>query len=868
MRSTLSFFVVALAACGSNGNADGGADAPLSCEGVAALATGDEIGHPEPLGALPTEARAGRVPGSRLPQHPSGLGVWDEGGYLLANDRVAMLIEDAGPSQLYDPWGGRPLAIGRVAGGAFVDPADFGEILILAGRYTVMTTSVTVLDDGSDGSSAIVRAVGPMRPLPFFEAITSGLLPQAYDEVDAAIDYELAPGSSTVEIDVTYASRGTASLRPPLTMHGFMYTPRLPMFAPGLGFAPSGADVPWIALTDERGASFAYQDAISPLRDGVEASGFVSRFVPGRLVPACATTTIPHARITIGNGRGVDALLEAVAEEEGTAMRTITGFVRDALGGAAIGARVHATDSTGYLTRSLAAGGDGDYELHVPATATGVQLWAYRQGDLLAGPVDLPAGATTADIALGASGEVHVRAVDEMGAPLPARIQILPTGASTVPSPPGTFGERLPTAGRLHVVLSATGDETMRVAAGTWRVVVSRGYEFELVSEDVTVAGGDVIDVVATLSRVVETPGVMCGDFHIHTARSNDSPDDEDYKVRGAVADGVEIPVRSDHEFVSDFEPVIERLGLGAWAHGIASVEMTSMELWGHMGVVPLVPDETMSNGGTPPWQEWPTPADPTRPLRTMSPVEVFDAVRARPEQPTVIINHPRGGTNYFGYAQYDATTGTVGNPDAWDDEFTAVEIFNDASWTDERDRLVVDWLSFLDRGRRVFAVGSSDSHSLSGSPVGYPRTCLALGSDDPRSVVPSAVRDAVAAGRSTISGGIYVDANAGTAGPGDDAMGLGTTAMLHVRVQAASWVDVDALEVIVDGATVDTIEILPGDADPLRPHVRYESDLAIDVADGRGSYVIVAAYGDSALEPVHRGRLPFGATNPIFLHR
>jgi hypothetical protein len=107
-----------------------------------------------------------------------------------------------------------------------------------------------------------------------------------------------------------------------------------------------------------------------------------------------------------------------------------------------------------------------------------------------------------------------------------------------------------------------------------------------------------------------------------------------------------------------------------------------------------------------------------------------------------------------------------------------------------------------------------------------------------------------------------------GDVGPGGDAVAGGARATVHVRVQAASWVDVDALELVVDGATVETLEILPADADPLRPHVRFERDLEIDVAAGRGSYVIVAAYGDSTLEPVHRGRIPFGVTNPIFVSR
>jgi hypothetical protein len=150
---------------------------------------------------------------------------------------------------------------------------------------------------------------------------------------------------------------------------------------------------------------------------------------------------------------------------------------------------------------------------------------------------------------------------------------------------------------------------------------------------------------------------------------------------------------------------------------------------------------------------------------------------------------------------------------------------------------------------------------------VGYPRTCIELGSDDPRDVVPSAVRDQLAAAHATISGGIYVDTLVGDAGPGDTATGVGMSTSVHVRVQAASWVDVDALDVVVDGVTVDTIDILPGDADPAHPNVRFEEDVTVDVASG-GSYVIVAAHGDSTLEPVHRGRLPFGVTNPIWLER
>src|SRR5690349_20409023 len=68
-------------------------------------------------------------------------------------------------------------------------------------------------------------------------------------------------------------------------------------------------------------------------------------------------------------------------------------------------------------------------------------------------------------------------------------------------------------------------------------------------------------------------------------------------------------------------------------------------------------------------------------------------------------------------------------------------------------------------------------------------------------------VRDATIAGHSVISGGIYLDVlGPGDTRPGDEARGTGDTARFTVTVQAALWIDVDRLEVIVDGATLMTL--------------------------------------------------------------
>jgi hypothetical protein len=844
-----------LVGCGDDGS---GAepDAGSACPMPPPLPeTGSDVGHAAPLGAGPGEARAGRISGDQLPPIASGLLTWADGDFVLANDKVAIVIEDVGDSELYDPWGGRPVGMARVSGGALIEPADFGEFFILTGRATVMTTSVTVINDGSDGNAAVVRAAGPMAPLPFFNAITGALFGDGLEGIHGAIDYTLEPGAEHVDITFRYASHRKIAAPIGLLMHGFMFTKRTPGFVPGVGFGDQFNNSAFFALVDDDATSWAYQSLDGPLGSGISASGFVSGFTEkDYTIPGCGEVVHPHARIIIG-GPGLDGVLDAEARLRGAQQRAISGTVRRG-GQPAAGVKVHATDAAGvYLTRGI-TGADGSYTLHVP-TGTAVKLTASRNGDAVVN-ADVAADVGTADLALPALGFVHVVVTEPGGAPLPARVQILPRGQN-LDRLPGHFGDGDLSGGRLHVAYPVSGDVTLPVPPGDWKVVVSRGYEYDLVERDITVGAGATVLVEASPLRVVDTTGVLCGDFHIHTILSNDSADDGLVKLASAVADGLELPVRSDHEYVGDFREEIEELGVAKWANGFGSVELTSMEIWGHMGVFPLVPDATKVNRGTPLWQSFPTADDPGVEFKTLPPPTVFDQVRARPEAPVIIINHPRGPTNYFGYVGFDPATGGVDRVPAWDTKFTLVEVFNDSGWKSNRGGTVTDWFALLKARRKVFAVGSSDTHGISGSPVGYPRTCIRLGTDDPQAVTASQVRDQLAAGHTTISGGVYVDARLGDARPGDTAAGQPATVSFDVKVQAARWVDVDSIDVVVDGETVDTIAV--GDRDPV---VRWDAPIEVQV--GPGSFVVFAAYGDRNLDPVHPGRAPFGVTNPIFI--
>src|SRR3569833_468579 len=402
------------------------------------FAAGDPTGHADPLHAGPSEARAGRIHANQLPPVSSGLVTWADNDFVLANDKIALVIEAVGDCDFYDPWGGRPVGVARMQGGALVEPANFGEFFILTGRSTVVTDSVSVLNDGSDGNPAVIRARGKLHPVPFFESVISVVYPDA--------------------------------------------------------------------LTDDDATSWGYIPANGPMGSALSVSGFLGAFTPGFTIGKCTTTDRLHAQLVIG-GPGLDGVVAAVERTRGNAQREITGTITRG-GAPAPGVRVHAIDTTSmdaYLARTT-TDANGAFTLLVPAGAN-VRLDAYKRCDALG---STPIGAATpGTIALPATGSLHDLATENAAA-VPVRVQVVPAEGQTLPAVPAQYGEDSIASGRLHVEYAVTGDITLPVPPGKWTVIVSRGYEYELVQQTVTVAANATVAVDAALVFLVVFLGVLC----------------------------------------------------------------------------------------------------------------------------------------------------------------------------------------------------------------------------------------------------------------------------------------------------------------------------------------------------------------------
>lgn len=843
-RLVLAALGAAVFACSDDPDIQGPAPTPCGGLGEFRFEHGSPDGHPDPFGAKAAgQARAGRIrEPSQIIQGPLARNRVRVGDFVLANDRIALYIEAEGRREGYQPFGGDVTAIEPVGeDGKPKGLSAYGETLIALSRQTVKPDKVSVLADGSDGKAAIVRVSGVLANIPFLETFKA-LSPQEYG-FPAALDYVLEPGSDKVLVRLHVANASEEPVNfSKLQRLGFFHSARNKVFTEANGYADPKGENPWVAF-DGGGSAFAFRNPNGPVRAEIEVSGFRLFTLSGLSTEACETKSVDYLEIIAG-GPGIDGLLEAKRRALGEpAWREVRGTVKEEGGTTLGGAFVHATTPEGkYLTRAL-ANENGEFVIHVPQGP--VLLTPSMKGWALPAPtsVDGP----TAELVLPKRAVIQVTATDATtNELLPVRVQVIPKTA-VAPAPP-SFGLREEVDGRLWQEFAVSGKATLPVPPGDHTVIVSRGYEYEI-SETTVTAGTETPAIVeAKLQHSVDTTGVMCADFHVHSYFSADSEDPVEDKLKGAVADGLDIPVSSEHEWIVDFYPIVQRLGLTKWALGMPSSELTTFT-WGHFGVVPLLPREDQPNNGAVDWVG-------------KKPGEFFQQINDLPEKPVLIVNHPSGTGfgAYFDAAGFRRETAT-GDPELWSDAFAAVEVFNDSDFEANRDRSVADWFALLNAGKTYWAVGNSDSHDQRTTFVGYPRNCLRFGHDDPTKLTNEIVRDVLRSGAATISGGLYMTVEGpGGIGPG----GTTSAGQYKVVVQATGWFSATSLEVIVDGVSVSTLPLTPLTSDG--PGRRYEATVDVAPADSRARHwVVFHAKGGGDLSPLHPGKKPFAVSNPIF---
>ncbi len=392
--------------------------------------------------------------------------------------------------------------------------------------------------------------------------------------------------------------------------------------------------------------------------------------------------------------------------------------------------------------------------------------------------------------------------------------------------------------------------------AGTYLATSSRGPEYTRETRVIEVLAGENPALQFRLEKVVDTRGLVAVDSHMHTQNSDGRmliPE----RLRSVVGEGLDVAVATDHNYISDYRPDLERLGLENDLAVITGEEVTARTGSIHYNTFPneLRPDE---------------PTKGTISVVDETPAILFELSRAKNPGTIIHANHPRSrGLGYF--LTYELESETAASAKApFDMDFNVMEIMNGAELSPANRSSIEDFFHFLNRGYPIRAVGSSDSHGIDGSEPGYCRTYVLYDGPKGTELDQAALVQAMKEGRSFVSNGPVVSVRANRGGRlGDLVKAKKGRVDLDIRVSAAPWLDVSEVRLVVNGERREPLPMEGADGktikfkDRVRVELEKDSWIAVEVKGQSSLYPIVQQpSGDGTSE---KAALPYALTNPIF---
>lgn len=487
-------------------------------------------------------------------------------------------------------------------------------------------------------------------------------------------------------------------------------------------------------------------------------------------------------------------------------------------------------------------------------------------------PPDTPADLGTGDggsgpsidaavppLIVGPALKIRIRSSDDLQ-PIPSRVIV----AGVPPTPNPDYHKD---GGSAHLigqdvlaipdgVLLVSGEAVVPIPPGTYKLTLLQGPEYEQISRQVTVGTTDVVALDEILEHSVHTEGWLAADMHIHSSRSSDSRLLPAHRVITEVAAGVEVLVPTDHIWHNDLQPFVDALGYSTRAVSIPGAEYGFNP--GHLGVYPVQFDPKGQLWGAPAWEDYSN-------WNKLTPDVVFDMIHGLPEQPLVVVNHPRLLPD-LGYFTNVGWPHSPGEPLPSAAVFDGVEVMNGyGNLPEEITPLLRDWFFFLGQGYKTLGIGSSDTHRVDWLSAGYPRTWLRLSSDDPQQLLPSDLREALRQRRAVASSGPFLQLRVDDHDIGDTFKPASGSVSVEITADAASWIDLSRVLLYQNGVLVKEWTV-PG---PVRTHpgLRVQTTLPVN-GDG---WVVAMAVGDqplpvSVIGAVRGGNArPFAFTNPIW---
>lgn len=482
-----------------------------------------------------------------------------------------------------------------------------------------------------------------------------------------------------------------------------------------------------------------------------------------------------------------------------------------------------------------------------------------------------PKAVTVKPIAFGPQSSIKFDIKDEDGRSIPCKAQFNALGET----PKVNLGPTDRARGCVDQYHSETGAFAVPLPPGAYEIIVTRGPEHSHHRQEIVLAPGAVLPVAAVLNRLVNTPGWVATDFHNHSTPSGDNTCGSDDRLINLAVEHIEFAPTTEHNRLYDWLPHIERLGLVPYLKTVPGMELTGSGA--HFNAFPLTPNPGSQDGGAPEWKKDPRLNAIT--LRDWQGVEDDRWIHVNhPDMIENFIDRDKDGRSDGGFAYFGGLLDGIETQN-----YSASEILAGAPYkiTAARSggpgRVVAPirefiWLQLLNQGLSPKAIAVADAHHVHGNGVGGWRTYVKSSSDEPEKIDWREMSRNAKAGRMILSTGPYLEVETGSgiiAGGHDRVSGA---IELKVKVQCSTWLDIDRVQVLVNGRQVPEYnytreknpDMFANDVvkfdQTLKLHLDRDAHLIV-VAVGE-KHTLVTGFGSSGQSKLQ----PIAYNNPIFV--
>jgi len=384
---------------------------------------------------------------------------------------------------------------------------------------------------------------------------------------------------------------------------------------------------------------------------------------------------------------------------------------------------------------------------------------------------------------------VEIEVVDaNTGQPLPARLTIVNEDGA-LQSTGASSNDHL--AVRPGIVYTSTGHARLGLPAGQYTVYVGRGFEYSLDATEVSLAAGETVQRRLSIRREVPTEGYVACDTHVHTLTHSGHGDASvQERMITLAAEGIELPIATDHNVHIDHRAFAEDLHVRQYFTPVIGNEVTTRV--GHFNVFPVQAGAREPNHELTDWKS------------------IFAEIYRTPGVRAVILNHGRdlhGGTRPLGPKLHNGVVGE--NLEGWLPGMNAMEVVNSGATQTDVLQMFRDWMVFLNRGRSITPVGSSDSHDVGRHFVGQGRTYIRCDDRDPGNIDVQQAVNGFIQGQVMVSYGLLAELTVnGKYQPGDLARVDDEHVQVAVRVLGPHWVKATRVRLFANGQQIRDEEI------------------------------------------------------------